>query len=79
MRITLSCLCQATVSEAHRLAAVGPLAVAHQTKTHVQAGGFSFPAGSWFMSNLYFIMRDPTHFTNPEDFQPERFIGEDGK
>ena len=70
---------QATVAEVHRLAAVGPLALAHQTKSSVLVDGFSFPPNSTFMSNLQFIMRDPNNFDNPETFNPERFIGEDGR
>ena len=31
------------------------------------------------MSNLHFIMRDPTHFQDPEVFNPDRFIGDDGR
>ena len=72
-------LSQATVSETHRLAAVLPLAVGHKTLTSVQVGDYSFPAGSWFNFNLHFIMRDGRHFQNPEQFSPERFIGEDGR
>ena len=71
--------CQATVSEVHRLAVIAPLAVAHQTNSSVEVEGFTFPPNSIFMSNLHFIMRDPRHFNNPEDFNPGRFIGEDGR
>ena len=67
------------MSEVHRLAAVGPLALAHQTKCAVQVEDFTFPPNSTFVSNLHFIMRDPSNFTNPEVFNPGRFIGEDGR
>ena len=70
---------QATVAETHRLAAIGPLAVAHQTRGWVEVEDYSFPPGSNFMSNLQFIMRDPNNFENPETFNPARFIGEDGR
>ena len=70
---------QATVAETHRLAAIAPLALGHQTRGWVEVEGFTFPPGSDFMSNLQFIMRDPSNFDNPETFNPERFIGEDGR
>ena len=70
---------QATVSEVHRLAAVLPLALGHKTKTSVLVRGYSVPPGSTFVSNLHFIMRDSRHFHNPDQFIPDRFIGEDGR
>ena len=70
---------QATVAETHRLAAIGPLALAHNTRGWVEVEGFTFPPGSTFMSNLQYIMRDPTNFQYPETFNPTRFIGEDGR
>ena len=70
---------QATVAETHRLAAIAPLALAHQTRGRVEVEGFTFPPNSAFMSNLQFIMRDPNTFKNPGTFSPERFIGEDGR
>ena len=70
---------QATVAETHRLAAIGPLALTHRTRRWVEVEGFTFPPNSAFMSNLQFIMRDPNNFQHPETFNPERFIGEDGR
>ena len=70
---------QATVAETHRLAAIAPLALAHQTRGRVEVEGFTFPPNSAFMSNLQFIMRDPNTFKNSGTFSPERFIEEDGR
>ena len=67
------------MAETHRLAATAPLALPHQTRGWLEAEGFTFRPGSDFMSNLQFIMRDPNNFENPETFNPERFIGEDGR
>ena len=69
---------QATVSEVQRLGAITPLAIGHRNRTSVEVDGFFFPPNSTFMSNLHFIMRDPTHFQDPEVFNPDRFI-EDGR
>lgn len=30
------------------------------------------------MPNIYYIMRDPNHFKDPDNFKPERFIQGDG-
>ena len=70
---------QATVSEVQRLGAITPLAIGHRNRASVEVEGFFFPPNSTFMSNLHFIMRDPTQFQDPEVFNPERFIGEDGR
>ena len=70
---------QATVAETHRLAAIAPVALTHQTLGRVEVEGFTFPSNSGFMSNLQFIMRDPNNFQHPDTFNPERFIGEDGR
>ena len=67
------------MAETHRLGAVGPLALVHKTRGWVEVEGVRFPPGSSFLSNLQFIMRDPTNFHQPETFNPERFIGEDGR
>ena len=69
------------MAETHRLAAIAPLALDHQTRgrVEVEVEGFTFPPNSAFMSNLQFIMRDPNTFKNPGTFSPERVIGEDGR
>jgi len=70
---------QATISEVQRVAQVAPLAIAHTTLAATEVEGFKFPAGSKFLVNLSFIMKDPRNFPEPELFNPERFLGADGK
>ena len=66
------------MSEVERLASVVTMPF-HVTKSPEEVDGFSFPPNSFFMPNLPFIMRDPRHFQDPEAFNPDRFIGEDGR
>jgi len=40
---------------------------------------YTFPPGSTFMANISFIMNDPKHFVEPDKFNPERFINEEGR
>jgi len=70
---------QATISEVQRVARVAPLSVTHRTLAATKADGFTFPSGSVFLANLSFIMNDSKNFPQPELFNPERFLGTDGK
>merc|ERR1712192_73135 len=70
---------QATISEVQRMAKVVPLSLNHRNTTSTEAGKWVFPAGSVFFANLSAIMMDPVSFPNPEQFDPERFIGPDGR
>ena len=55
------------------------MSLGHTTHTVTEAGGFTFPAGSQFLANLSFIGNDPVYFKQPAKFDPDRFIGPDGK
>ena len=41
--------------------------------------GYRIPKDTMIWSILYYIMRDPDYWKDPDTFYPERFIGEDGK
>ena len=72
-------LIQATISEILRLAGVAPLSIAHKTLSPTEVEGFLFPEGSVFLANLTLIMRDQKSFPQPNFFNPDRFIGANGK
>ena len=73
--IIVKFLVQAIISEVQVL----PLTIIHRTLAATQVDGFVFPTGSVFLANLSFIMKDHKNFTNPELFDPERFINTDRK
>ena len=41
-------------------------------------GDFDIPAGTTVFAFLYYIMNDPTYWTNPSMLMPERFLDESG-
>ncbi|KAJ8042283.1 Cytochrome P450 2F2 [Holothuria leucospilota] len=69
---------QAAIAEIMRHANVTFLALPHVARKPVAVDEYRFPAGSIFMSNLHSVMMDPITFPNPQKFDPERFLDEDG-
>ncbi|XP_058083109.1 xanthotoxin 5-hydroxylase CYP82C4-like [Magnolia sinica] len=66
---------QAVVKESLRLYSPAPLSVPHEAMEDCQIGNFHVPAGTRLLVNLWKLHRDPNVWSNPSEFQPERFIG----
>jgi len=60
------------IREAIRLYPPGPL-FGREAVEDVTIGGYTLPAGSIVMVNTYALQRDPRFYTDPEQFDPERF------
>ncbi|KAG1820513.1 cytochrome P450 [Suillus subaureus] len=41
--------------------------------------GYYIPKGSVIIPNIWFMLNDPERYTNPSQFNPERFLANDGK
>ncbi|KAG9449361.1 hypothetical protein H6P81_009326 [Aristolochia fimbriata] len=65
---------QAIVKETMRLYPAAPLAVPHEAIEDCNVGGFRIPAGTRVLLNLWKIHRDPSIWTDPLGFKPERFL-----
>ena len=58
---------------------VVPLGVPHGTTKWTQLGEYRLPPGCMVMVLHWKLNRDPDLWSKPEQFQPERFLGDDGK
>ncbi|GAB4822567.1 hypothetical protein N2152v2_009613 [Parachlorella kessleri] len=69
-------LTEAVLSEAMRMyPPVSSLfALAREANQPTSIGGFSIPAGTTIMFNVWSLHRDPEQFPDPEVFRPERFL-----
>ena len=61
------------------MACVAPVSLPHHTTELTRVGQFVFPEKSVFFTNISAIMKDPRFVPNPNVFDPERFLNEEGR
>ncbi|KAK5634643.1 hypothetical protein RRF57_010356 [Xylaria bambusicola] len=66
---------EALLTEAWRWHTVGPLGVPHASSAEDIVNGYRIPKGSVIVSNIWWFTHDPSVYTDPFVFNPERFIG----
>ncbi|KAJ6971804.1 cytochrome P450 82A4-like [Populus alba x Populus x berolinensis] len=65
---------QAIFKETLRLYPAAPLSGPHESMEECTVGGYHIPAGTRLSTNLSKIHRDPQVWSDPDEFQPERFL-----
>ncbi|RCV39930.1 hypothetical protein SETIT_9G010600v2 [Setaria italica] len=63
------------VKETLRLHPVVPLLAPRETMRHIKICGYDVPAKTRIFVNVWTIGRDPASWSNPEEFDPDRFEG----
>lgn len=58
---------------------VVPLSVPHMASESTVFQGYSIPKGSVVLANLWAVHRDPKVWEKPNDFNPSRFLDEQGQ
>ncbi|XP_054782752.1 cytochrome P450 CYP82J17-like [Prosopis cineraria] len=67
---------QAILKEALRLYPPGPLLIPHEATQDCYISGYYVPKGTRVFANVWKLHRDPSIWSQPEKFMPERFITE---
>ncbi|KAF9233850.1 cytochrome P450 [Melanogaster broomeanus] len=69
----------AFILEAHRWRPVAPLGLAHRATRDIIWRGQCIPAGATVYGSHWAISRDPVAFPDPEKFDPQRWLDDDGQ
>ncbi|KAK8588456.1 hypothetical protein V6N13_087379 [Hibiscus sabdariffa] len=69
---------QAIIKETFRLYPPAPLLIPHVHMEDCCVGGYHVPKGTRLFVNAWKLHRDPRIWSNPEEFEPERFLTNHG-
>ncbi|XP_042018661.1 ferruginol synthase-like [Salvia splendens] len=65
---------QAVIKETFRYHPPGPLAVTRMSEADQEVNGYMIPKGTQIVVNTWSMAKDPSIWTYPESFEPERFL-----
>jgi len=70
--------CECVIMEVMRLSTLFTISAPHITSADTTLDGYNIPAQTTVFGNIYAVQHDPDVFSLPEEFNPDRFLGESG-
>ena len=65
---------QAVIKETFRYHPPGNLAITRMSEADQEVNGYMIPKGTQILFNTWSMAKDPSIWTDPESFEPERFL-----
>ncbi|XP_076242207.1 cytochrome P450 enzyme phantom [Calliopsis andreniformis] len=70
---------EAALAEVQRIRSVTPLGIPHGTLKDMRIGDYDVPKGAMIIPMQWAVHTDPAHWSDPLEFQPDRFLTADGR
>lgn len=72
---------ESVIQETLRMSVIAPLGLPHYALQDIvlNGGNLLIPKGTTMMPNIWHILNNPEQFAEPDKFNPDRFLDENGK